>query len=109
MTGGSVRIVDPGGVTRLEIRADRDDAALTWNTVFDADSGDQAFDVAALDAGTGLVARVNSQTGVPAGEQPPPHGLIRRELIAPKTCAGLIERRMKWIYDLGELRNPVGC
>ena len=99
--------MDEGGATRLEVRADRDDAALIWSAT--ADAQDNAFEVSAGEGGTGVVARVDSRTGVPEGERQPPHGAVRWKLVAPEAGVGLIEMRMQWIYDVSEVRNPEGC
>jgi hypothetical protein len=108
VTGGVVRVVDDGGVTRLEIRGESHDAVLTWSSVLE--EGERVFHLTASGASTAIVAKTDARTGTPAGEVQPPHESVRwKQLSSPATGAAFVELRMQWFYDLGAMRQPDGC
>jgi beta-lactamase regulating signal transducer with metallopeptidase domain len=109
VTGGTVRIVDESGVTRIQISADsaRDDVTLVLTSTVEA--GEINFELAAADGTLPVSLRLDTRTGVPEGERQPPHGAIRWNLRTPQNGPGTCELKMQWIYDLSQLPRTDGC
>lgn len=109
VTGGTVRIVDDTGVTRIQVRAasSQDDATLALTS--SARAGEFNFELSVTDGSTPVSVRLDTRTGVPPGEGRPPHGAVRWKLLVPTGGSGASELKMQRIYDLGQLPRPDGC
>lgn len=107
ITGGSVTIVDAEGVKRVVIRAGREDQTMIWTSVAGAEPG--TFELSTSDASAELSARIDTTTGVAAEERQAPHGAVRWRVVAPLSGDGVADLRMQWIYDVSQVKNPVGC
>lgn len=108
VTGGTVRIVDERGVTRVEARADssRGDVALALTSA--AGAGGITLDLAVPDDSSQIAVHLDSQNGPVENEPRPPHGVVRWQFLESPANAGSYELRMQWIYDPSTLR-PEGC
>jgi beta-lactamase regulating signal transducer with metallopeptidase domain len=109
VTGGTVRIVDEHGVTRVRASApsDRDDITLALTSTLEA--GEFNFELTANGGSIPVLVTFDPGTGVPEGESQPPHGAIRWKLRTPEDAPGACQLKMQWIYDLSQLRRPDGC
>jgi hypothetical protein len=109
VTSGTVRIVDEAGVTRIRANAASHAGEATLTLTGTSAAGAVGFTLAADDGFLPIAIRVDTATGVPAGERQPPHGAVRWKLLAPPAGPGASELKMQWIYDLSQLHRPDDC
>lgn len=102
---GRVRIVDERGTTCLTIRASSKSAPLVWKSV--ASSDGCTFEVRSSDAEASVVAE--AAPTVQSAKAEGAHNTSGWAIIAPMSGTGLIEVRMQWFYDLGQMKRPDGC
>jgi beta-lactamase regulating signal transducer with metallopeptidase domain len=107
VTGGSVRLVDESGTTRLRISVTRDDETLIWSEA--ADAASDGFELSTAAPGTGLAMQVDVISGTPEGETQSPHDSTRWKLVAPHKGNGSFDLRMLHTYDMSKVKYPEGC
>ena len=102
---GTVRIVDERNATCLTIRSSSKSAPLVWKSVAGLDGC--TFEVRSSDAAASVVAE--AAPTIQSAKAEAPHNTTGWAIIAPMSGTGLVEVRMQWFYDLGQMKRPDGC
>jgi beta-lactamase regulating signal transducer with metallopeptidase domain len=112
ITGGSVRIVDEQGVTRIEARASEQRAGATLSLSSGSTANALTFQIIAADGVRSIPVNTVVNPDSPGTKPEVVHGAVNWNLALPVNSQfgpGTGELKMQWTYDLDKLGENQGC
>jgi len=112
ITGGSVRIVDEHGITRVEAQASEQRGTATLALSSSSTTSATTFQLIAADGTRPIPVSVNVNADAPRINPDAPHGAVSWNLTLPANPQfgpGTGELKMQWTYDVDKLAETEGC